>query len=68
MASVSPGSSSFSESNWGQRREIRDLVREAFEARGRYSDAMREIGRLESDLPPSKPPFVVGGGDDFGLS
>jgi hypothetical protein len=29
---------------------MQDLVREASEARGRYSDASREVGRPESDL------------------
>jgi hypothetical protein len=27
-----------------------DLVRETSEARGRYSDATQEVGRLEADL------------------
>jgi hypothetical protein len=50
MASASLGSSSSSESDVSQRREIWDLVREASEARGRYSDATREVGRLEANL------------------
>jgi hypothetical protein len=33
-----------------RRREIWDLTREASEARGRYSDATREVGRLDADL------------------
>jgi hypothetical protein len=50
VALVSSRSSSSSESNTSRRRELWDLVHEASEARGRYSNAMREGGRLESDL------------------
>jgi hypothetical protein len=50
VASVSSGSRSSFESNVSRCREVRDLIREASEARGRYSDATREVGRLEADL------------------
>jgi hypothetical protein len=49
-ATTSTSSRSYSFSNSGQRKEIRDLVHEACEARGWYSDVTREVGRLESDL------------------
>jgi hypothetical protein len=50
MTSASLVSSSSSDFESGRRRELRDLVRKASEARGRYSDVTRKIGRLESDL------------------
>jgi hypothetical protein len=47
---ASSGLSSFSESDSGRRREMRDRVHEASNARGQYLDTTREIGRQESDL------------------
>jgi hypothetical protein len=47
---ASSGSSSSSESDSSWHREMRDLVREASEARGQYSDTTQEVDRLESDL------------------
>jgi hypothetical protein len=47
---ASLGSSSSSEFDASRRREIGDLIREVSEVGGRYSDATREVGRLEADL------------------
>jgi hypothetical protein len=48
--SASSASSSSSESDVSPRKEICNLVHEASEARGRYSDTTWEVGRLEANL------------------
>lgn len=55
VASASSGlpSSSF-ESNASRRGEMRALVRKGSKGRGRFSDVMQEIGKLEFDLAAVK--------------